>query len=180
MENCCHSWAGGPSWYVDMLDKLPKWIWRTVGSSFATSLEPLVQSQNVASLGLFYRYYFGRCSSKLAELVPLPYSWGGLTCYSNRLNDVTAAISWCYKIVYINSSFPCIARLWTSLPAEWFPLSYEFRVYRRLLSLVLSKQLSYLLFNFFFLLALCLLVVAHLCMEWISIIKEILFDCGIV
>ena len=105
---------------------------------------------------------------------------GGLTCYSNRLNDVTAAISWCYKIVYINSFFPCIARLWTSLPAEWFPLSYEFRVYRRLLSLVLSKQLSYLLFNFFFLLTLCLLVVAHLCMEWISIIKEILFDYGIV
>ena len=26
------------------------------------------------SLSLFYRYYFGRCSSELAELVPLPYS----------------------------------------------------------------------------------------------------------
>ena len=29
---------------------------------------------NVTSLSLFYRHYFGRCSSELAQLVPLPYS----------------------------------------------------------------------------------------------------------
>ena len=28
------------------------------------------------------RYYFGRCLSELAELVPLPYSRGSSTCYS--------------------------------------------------------------------------------------------------
>ena len=39
----------------------------------AASLEPLAHCRNVASLSLSYRYYFGRCSSKLAQLVPLPY-----------------------------------------------------------------------------------------------------------
>ena len=66
MEYCCHVWAGAPSCYLELLDKLHKWICRTVGPSLAASLEPLTYRQNVASLSLFYRYYFGRCSSELA------------------------------------------------------------------------------------------------------------------
>ena len=76
MEYCYHVWAGAPSCYLELLDKLQKQICRTVVPSLAVSFEPLAQRQNVASLSLFYRYYFGRCSSELAELVPLPYSQG--------------------------------------------------------------------------------------------------------
>ena len=74
MEYCCHVWAGAPSCYLELLDKLQKWICRTAGPSLAASLEPLAHRRTVASLSLFYRYYFGRCSSELAQLVPLPYS----------------------------------------------------------------------------------------------------------
>ena len=74
MEYCCHVWAGASSCFLEFLDKLQKRICRTVGPSLAASLEPLVHRRNVASFSLFYRYYFGRCSSELAELVPLPYS----------------------------------------------------------------------------------------------------------
>ena len=49
-------------------------ICRTVGPSLAASLEPLAHCQNVASLSLFYGYYFVRCSSELPQLVPLPFS----------------------------------------------------------------------------------------------------------
>ena len=38
-----------------------------VGPSLAASLEPLAHCQNAVSLSLFHRYYFGRCSCKLAE-----------------------------------------------------------------------------------------------------------------
>ena len=41
MEYCCHVWAGAPSCYLDLLDKLQKWICRIVGPSLAASLEPL-------------------------------------------------------------------------------------------------------------------------------------------
>ena len=78
MEYCCHVWAGAPSCYLELLDKLQKRICRTVGPSLAASLEPLAHRQNVASLSLFYRYYFDRCSLELAELVPLPFFEGGL------------------------------------------------------------------------------------------------------
>ena len=76
MDCCCHTWAGGPSCYSELLDKLQKPICRTVTPSLAPSLEPLTHCRNADNLSLFYyyRYYFGRCSSELLELVPLPYS----------------------------------------------------------------------------------------------------------
>ena len=63
MEYCCHFWAGAPSCYLELLVKLEKRICRTAGPSLAASLKLLAHRRNVASLNLFYRYYFGRCSS---------------------------------------------------------------------------------------------------------------------
>ena len=125
MEYCCHVWAGAPSCYLELLDKLQNRICRTVGPSLAASLEPLAHRRNIASLSLFYRYYFGRCSSELAQLVPLPYSRGRSTRYSDRLHDFSVTIPRCYKDVYVNSFFPRTAKLWNSLPIECFPLTYD-------------------------------------------------------
>ena len=105
MEYCCRVWAGAPSCYLEWLDKLPKWICRTVVPKLAASLDPLVHRRNVASLSLFYRYYFGRCSSELAQLVPLPYSRGRTTRYSERSHDFSVTIPRCYNRVYVNISF---------------------------------------------------------------------------
>ena len=69
----CHICTGAPSCYLELLDKLQKQICRTVGPALAASLEPLGHCQNVASLNLFYRYFFGRYSSELAQLVPLTF-----------------------------------------------------------------------------------------------------------
>ena len=74
MEYCCHVWASAPSCCLELLDKLQKRIFRTVGPSLATFLEPLAHRQNVASLSLFYRCFFGRYLSELDQLVPFPYS----------------------------------------------------------------------------------------------------------
>ena len=82
------------------------------------------------SLSLFYRYYFGRCSSELAQLVPLLYSRERSTCYSDRLHDFSVIIRRCYKDVYVNSFFPCTARLWNSLPIECFPLTYDLNSFK--------------------------------------------------
>ena len=121
MEYCCHIWDGAPSCYLELLDKLQKRMCRIV----APSLEPLAHRRNVASLSLFYRYYFGRCSSELAQLVPLPFSRGKSTCYSDRLHDFSVTIPGCYKDVYVNNFFPRTAKLWNSLPIECSPLTYD-------------------------------------------------------
>ena len=74
MECCCQAWAAAPNCYLEFLEKLQKRICRTVGLSLATSIEPLAHRRNVASLSLFYRYYFDRCSSELAQLVSTSFS----------------------------------------------------------------------------------------------------------
>ena len=122
MGYCCHVWAGAPSCYLELLDKLQKRICRTVGPSLAASLEPLAHRRNVASLSLFYRYYFGRCSSELALLVPLPFSRGRSTPYSDRLHGFSFTIPKCYKDVCVNSFFPCMAKLWNYLSMFSFDL----------------------------------------------------------
>ena len=58
MEYCCHVCVGAPSCYLEVLDKLQKRIYRTVGPSLATSLEFLAHRRNIPSLSLFYSYYF--------------------------------------------------------------------------------------------------------------------------
>ena len=125
MEYCCHVWADAPSCYLELLNKLQKRICWIVSPSLADSLEPLVHRRNVASLSLFYRYYFGRCSSELPPLVPLLFSRGRSTCYSDRLHDFSVTIPTCYKDVYVNGSFPCTAKLWNFVPIECFPLTYD-------------------------------------------------------
>ena len=106
MEYRCHVWAGAPNCYLELLDKLQKQICRTVGPSLAASLEPLAHRQNVASLSLFCGYYFGRCSSELAQLVPPPFSRGRSTRYSDRLHDFSVTIPRCCKDASVNSLFP--------------------------------------------------------------------------
>ena len=123
MEHCCHVWAGASSCYLELLDQLQKRICRTACPSLAASLVPLVHCQNVASLSLFYRYYFGIYSSELAELVPLPYFRERSTRYSDTLHDFSVAIPRCYKDVYVNS-------LWNSLPIEYFPFTYDLSCFK--------------------------------------------------
>ena len=103
MEYCCHVWAGVPSCYLELLDKIQKRKCRTVCPLLVASLEPLVYCRNVASLSLFYSYYFGRCSSELAQLVPLLYSQGISARYSDSLHDSSATIPRCYMDFYVNS-----------------------------------------------------------------------------
>ena len=125
MEYCCHVCTGAPSCYLELLDKLQKRVCRTVGLSLAASLKPLAHCRNVARLSLFYRYYFGKCSSELAQKVPLRYSRGRSTRYSDRLHNFSVTIATCYKDVYANSFFPRTARLQNSLLIECFLLTFN-------------------------------------------------------
>ena len=105
MEYCCHVWAGAHNCYLELLHKLQKQICRSVGPSLAASLEPLAHCRNVASLSLFYRYYFGKYSSEQAQLVLLPYSQGRSTRCSDRFHDFSVTFPRCYKDIYVNNFF---------------------------------------------------------------------------
>ena len=105
---------------------LQKWTCRTI---------PLAHCQNVISLSLFCRYYFGRCSSELAELVPLSCSWGRPTYYSDRLHGFSISIPRCYINVYVKSFFPCTNKLWNSLPIECIPFTYDLSDFKSMINI---------------------------------------------
>ena len=124
MKYCCHVYANASGCYLELLDKLQKRICRTVCPSLAAFLEPFAHRPNGAS---FYRHYFGRCSSELAQLVPRPYSRGRSIWYSDRLHDFSVTIPRCYMDVYVKRFFPRTAKLWNSLPIECFLLPYNLK-----------------------------------------------------
>ena len=159
MELCCHVYTVALDCHLECLDKLQKRLFRTVDPSLAASLESLTHCRNAASLSFFCRYYFDRCSSELAQLVPLTYSRGRSTHYSDRLHDFSVTIPECYKDVFVNSFFPRTTKLWNFLPKECFPLTYALndvktRINRHLLSVgsIQTNFLYSLIFLYFFLL----------------------------
>ena len=111
MEYCSQIWLGAPSYYSDIIDKLQKRVCRTVGLTRTVFLESLGHQRNVASSIFFCWYYFGICSSELAELVPLPFSVRRYMHYFDSLHDISVALRECYINFYVNIVFLRAARL---------------------------------------------------------------------
>ena len=102
-------WESVPSCYLNILKKLHKRVYRTVFLPHSTSLEPFCPRQNIKSLILIYRYYFGltwlwyyfhvNWLNWFPALIPV-----GNAPVILRLKDFSILIT-CYENVYINSSF---------------------------------------------------------------------------
>ena len=85
MEYCCHLWAGAPKTHLSLLDRVEKRLKNLTGKKLGAELQPLSVRRDVASLSLFYRYYFGRCSSALEGCVPQPKVFSRSTRRANPL-----------------------------------------------------------------------------------------------
>ena len=120
MEYCCHVWAGAPSCYLELLDKLQKRICRTVGPSVAASLEPLAHRWNVANLGI-----------NLVDILQNWLNWfhflflegGLLVTLTDCMNFLSPFLD--VTRVSVDSFFPRTARPWNPLLIECFPSTYN-------------------------------------------------------
>ena len=71
MEYCSHLRSGTTKTdCLDLLDRVQKRMLNLIGVDLAHRLDPLSYRRDVASLGLFYKYYHGHCSQELNGLVP--------------------------------------------------------------------------------------------------------------
>merc|ERR1712002_1214306 len=124
LEYCSHVWGGSSSTYI--LDRVESKAFRLINAPHLTSQLPSLElRRDVASLSLFYRYYFGRCSDELYYCVPGPKSWGRNT------RQATDSHEFCVKVGntridrYGSCFFPYTGDLWNSLPSSVFPSSYN-------------------------------------------------------
>ena len=63
----------GSSPYTSLLNRVESKAISLIGDpSLTLTLDPLFLHRKVASLSLFYRYYFGHCSDELATCIPPP------------------------------------------------------------------------------------------------------------
>ena len=80
MEYCCRVWAGIHSCYLELLGCARLSVLRCTCCLSLT----LGWSLKCSQLKSFLQVFFGSCSSELAQLVPLSYSRGRSTRYSDR------------------------------------------------------------------------------------------------
>ena len=127
----------------------------------------------LSQCSLFCRYYFGRCSSELAQLVHFLILEGGLLLI---LIDCMIFLPPFLDVTRVSMSivfFPRTARLWNFLPIEFFSLTYDLSGLKYRIRFFLNRFPVY--FNLFVLLFLvtpCLVVAVEPCIKWIPINKK--------
>merc|ERR1712002_782631 len=96
-----------------------------------SSLDSLSLRRKVASLSLFYRYYFGRCSLELASCIPPPLERPRNTRQSANAHRYSVSIANSRVNSFDNCFFPSTSKLWNSLPKSVFPNSYNLSSFKR-------------------------------------------------
>ena len=124
LEYCSHIWGSSP--YTSLLDRVEsKAICLIADPSLTSTLDPLSLCLKVASLSLFYCYYFGHCSDELATYIPPPMARPLSTRQASFAHNYCVELSNARINRFTDGFFPSTSRLWNSLPSSVFLASFN-------------------------------------------------------
>ena len=130
LKYCSHFW--GSSLYTSLLDRVESKAIRLIGDpSLTSTLDPLSLRRKVASLSLFYRYYFGHCSDELAACIPPPMARPCSTQQATFAHNYCVELSNARINRFSDGFFPSTSYLWNSLPSSVFPASCNLPSFKR-------------------------------------------------
>ena len=110
-----------------------------VGSGFSAGLQAISHRRDVASLSLFYKYYYGKYSSEIADLIPPKRITVRSIRFSEQIHRHTVNSPMCSPSKFYQSSlFPCTAALRNSLTNEYFPPDYDLTAFKGKVFLLLK------------------------------------------
>ena len=130
LEYCSHIWGSSP--YTSLLDRIESKAIRLIGDpSLTSTLDPLSLRRKVASLSLFYRYYFGHSSDKLATCIPPPMARPRSTPQATFAHNYCVELSNARINRFSDGFFPSTSHLWNSLPSSVFPAPFNLPSFKR-------------------------------------------------
>ena len=130
LEYCSHIWGSSP--YTSLLDRIESKAIRLIGDpSLTSTLDPLSLRRKVASLSLFYRYYFGHCSDELATCIPPPMARPRSTRQATFAHNYCVELSNARINRFSDGFFPSTSHLWNSPPSSVFPASFNLPSFKR-------------------------------------------------
>ena len=115
--------GGSSSTYL--LDRVESKAFRLINAPHLTSQLPSLKlRRNVASLSIFYKYYFGRCSEELSYCVTGPKNWGCNTRLAASSHEFCVEVGNSRIDRCDSCFFPHSGNLWNSVTSSVFPSSY--------------------------------------------------------
>ena len=145
LEYCSHIWGSSP--YTSLLDRIESKAIRLIGDpSLTSTLDPLSLRRKVASLSLFYRYYFGHCSDELATCIPPPMARPRSTRQATFAHNYCVELSNARINRFSDGFFPSTSHLWNSLPSSVFPASFNIPSFKRQVYHHLRGQMAWFFF----------------------------------
>ncbi len=139
IEYTSHVW--GDSTHTALLDRVDPRL-RLFDSSvllFSPSLLPLKFCHQVASLSIFYCYFYSNCSSELANCMPPPPTRPRCICLSTQAHPFIVQIPYTRVNQHLHSFIPFTGKLWNDLPLSVFPPAYDLNSFKRRVSGHLSS-----------------------------------------
>ena len=130
LEYCTHIWGCSP--YTSLLNRVESKAICLIGDpSLTSTLDPLSFCRKVASLSLFYCYYFGHCSDELAAYIPPPMARPRFTRQTSFAHNYCVELSNTRINWFSDGFFPSTSCLWNSLPSSVFLTSFNLPSFKR-------------------------------------------------
>ena len=130
MEYCSHVWGGSP--YVRILDRVEAKAFRLINDASSTSqLDSLSLRRRVASLTIFYKYYFGNCSEEIKSIMPPPLPRPRNTRQTSVSHNFCVRLDNARIDAFNQSFIPLTSRAWNNLPSSVFPASFNINLFKR-------------------------------------------------
>ena len=127
MEYNSHLWAGASKSALDFRDRIhSRSLKLIVDDMVASSITSLGHHRNISYIVLFFKYYFGKCSSGLSELI-----FARNTRTSGRSHAFTV-VTMSHRTTHYreNSFFNRTARLWNDLLTNIFSDCFNISVFK--------------------------------------------------
>ena len=121
----------------------------TGNPSLTSTLDPLSLRRKVASLSLFYHYYFGHCSDELAACIPPPMARPRSTRQASFAHNYCVELSNARINQFSDGFFPSTSCLWNFLPSSVFLASFNLPSFKRQVYHHLRDQMAWFFFFYY-------------------------------